>query len=254
MNDNGQNENRPNDTGPTGERPTGNRPGVDRPRDDAPGGSRPHGFEDRLKAALLARFPEEPAPTPARSFVRRYGVPLAVGLATAAVLGLVALPGGGGGDHGGSRPAGTRSATEPVVRGDGTILVAWPSYEEVPGTVDRLRALGVRVAMVQRRPPGECSDPGGGYLGPEYDPATGKWKEQDPDALPFVMDGGRRMLRITAKTVPEGHTLVLARAAQPAPRVDGVSVGVIATGKVPSCEIDYAAGQSSLPGAPPGKP
>ncbi|MFJ3912119.1 hypothetical protein EDE04_5731 [Streptomyces sp. 2132.2] len=237
MNDNGPNENMA-----TGNRPTGS----------APGGGRPYGFEDRLKAALLARLPEEPAPTPARSFVRRYGVPLAVGLATAAVLGLVALPGGGGG--GGSRPAGTSSATEPVVRGDGTILVAWPSYEGVPETVDKLRALGVRVAMVQRRPPGECSDPGGGHLGPEYDPASGKWKEQDPDALPFVMDGDQRMLRITAKTVPEGHTLVLARAAKPAPRVDGVSVGVVATEKVPSCEIDFSAGQPSSPGAPPARP
>ncbi|MFI1153735.1 RNA polymerase sigma factor [Streptomyces sp. NPDC020817] len=79
-----------------------------------------------------------------------YGIPLAVGLATAAVLGLVALPGGGGG---GPRPAGTSSATEPVVQGDGTIVVAWPSYADGPETVDGLRALGVRVAMVQRKPP-----------------------------------------------------------------------------------------------------
>ncbi|WP_327131243.1 hypothetical protein OG311_07790 [Streptomyces sp. NBC_01343] len=41
------------------------------PNDGAPSGSRPHGFEDRLKAALLARLPEGPAPTPARAFVRR---------------------------------------------------------------------------------------------------------------------------------------------------------------------------------------
>lgn len=140
------------------------------------------------------------------------------------------------------------------MQGDGTIVVAWPSYADVPETVGRLRALGVRVATVQRKPPGECSNPGGGYLGPEYDAATGKWEEQDPDALPFLVLGDERMLRITAKTVPEGHALVLARAAKPTSRVDGVPVGVIATEKVPWCGIDFSAGQPSSPGAPPGRP
>ncbi|MFE5540018.1 hypothetical protein ACFQ78_30300 [Streptomyces sp. NPDC056519] len=228
------NDDRPNGSGPQGSGPNGG----------APGGGRPHGFEERLKAALLARLRVEPAPTPARSFVRTYGIPLAVGLATAAVLGLVALPAGGGG----RAPAGTASATGPVVRGDGTIVIAWPSYEDVPETVRKLRALGVRVAMVQRKPPGECSNPGGGYLGPEYDPATGKWKEQDPDGVPLLMLGDKKTLRITPKAVPEGHTLVLARTAQPRTQGQGVSVGVLPTEKVPSCEIDYSPGAEERAG------
>ncbi|MER6780382.1 MULTISPECIES: hypothetical protein [unclassified Streptomyces] len=75
-----------------------------------------------------------------------------------------------------------------------------------------------------------------------------------PGRLPFLVLGDKRMLRITAKTVPEGHTPVLARAAKPTPRVDGVPVGVIATEKVPSCEIGFSAGQPSSPGAPTGRP
>lgn len=73
--------------------------------------SSPSGFEERLKAALLARLPEVVPTPPARSFARRYVIPLAVGAATATVVAVMTLTGG---SRTGSLPAGTpsRSASD----------------------------------------------------------------------------------------------------------------------------------------------
>ncbi|MGW0753128.1 hypothetical protein [Streptomyces sp. NPDC002587] len=204
--------------------------------------SRPRAFEEQLKAALLARLPEPPAPAPVRSFARRYGIPLAVGVATAAVVALVAVPGSGGRD--GSLPAHPAPATsvaprEPLVERDGTIVIAMPKWAEVPETVRKLQAVGARVAMVQKKPPAECSNPGGGYLGPRFVPGTGT-ETLDLDTEPLRGRGDGMRLTINAKTVPDGHTLVIGRTVRPMIRLSDVSAGVIETAKVPSCEIDYS--------------
>lgn len=82
--------------------------------------SRPSGFEERLKAALLARLPEAVPTPPARSFARRYGIPLAVGAATATVVAVMTLTGG---NRTGSLPAARRAVrprTRPRSRGSRT--------------------------------------------------------------------------------------------------------------------------------------
>ncbi len=210
--------------------------------------NRPRAFEERLKAALLARMPETPEPTPARSFTRRYGIPLAIAVATAVVAGLVAvaLPGAAGRD--GSLPA-SRSTSGPtasptsgpgpevVKDADGTIRVRMPKWEEAPALVAELQAVGARVAFVQKKPRPECSHPGGGYLGPRYLPGT---ETHDIEAEVLRGRGDAMELRINEKTVPPGHTLVIARTARPMLRAAAVSFGVIETSKVPSCEVDYS--------------
>ncbi|MFE6838259.1 hypothetical protein ACFVFI_25920 [Streptomyces sp. NPDC057705] len=198
--------------------------------------TRPSGFEDRLKAALLARFPQEaPAPAPARSFARRYGIPLAVGIATAAVVAVMTLTGHGGGN--GSLPARpapsptpSRAPKEPVVESDGTIVVALPGYDEVEATVERLRAMGVRVAFVQKKPLSECSHSEGGYVA-----GTGT-DGFDIEAEVLRGRGDGQVLRINSKTVPEGHTLVLSKMPRRMLHRSSVGTGVKETAKVTPCE------------------
>ncbi|RSS84113.1 hypothetical protein EF903_24630 [Streptomyces sp. WAC05292] len=214
--------------------------------------SRPHAFEDRLKAALLSRMPAEPAPTPARTFAKRYGIPLAVASVTVVTAGLVALPALGSpqaGHTAGSptaAPSVSSSAAVGVRRSpDGSLLVALPTTESLPGVVEELRRQGVKVAVVDRKPVSECAHPGGGYLGPgvsPYDPAEPLLGPGPGPGPGPAADGPA--LRINDRSVPAGHTLVFAKPYRPAPAPVGVGatpvgVGVIADAKVPPCERDY---------------
>ncbi|MEJ8645203.1 hypothetical protein WKI68_36295 [Streptomyces sp. MS1.HAVA.3] len=192
--------------------------------------TRPSGFEDRLKAALLARLPEVPPAAPARSFARRYGIPLAVGVATASVVAVMALPGS---TRNGPLPAGSPSAAPEIRKDpDGSLRLKLPEHDQTPALVDRLKALGVQVALVPKRPPSQCSEPGGGGRGPQADPEAEILQHSDDD---FV-------LKVNAKTVPPGHTLMFTWADYHPLGERGVGFGVVETSKVPSCSIDYSEG------------
>ncbi|MEV4192236.1 hypothetical protein [Streptomyces toxytricini] len=202
--------------------------------------SRPHAFEDRLKAALMARLPAQPAPAPARSIAKRYGIPLAVASATVVTAGLVALPalgspGAGNADNApATAPSGATSAAPGVGRSsDGSLLVVLPTTESLPGVVEELRKQGVKVAVVDKKPVSECAHPGGGYLGPGTSP-------YDPNE-PLLSPGGPAAdgpnLRINDRSVPPGHTLVFTKPYRPTKAL--VGVGVIPDAKVPPCERDY---------------
>ncbi|WP_326592379.1 hypothetical protein [Streptomyces sp. NBC_01294] len=192
--------------------------------------TRPSGFEDRLKAALLARLPEVPPAAPARSFARRYGVPLAVGVATASVVTVMALPGS---TRNGPLPAGSPSAAPEIKKDpDGSLRFGLPKNDQIPALVDRLKALGVQVALVPKRPPSQCSEPGGGGRGPQADPEAEVLQRGDDD---FV-------LKVNAKTVPPGHTLMFTWADYHPLGARGVGIGVVETSKVPSCAVDYSEG------------
>ncbi|MFJ3726382.1 hypothetical protein ACIPYQ_27985 [Streptomyces sp. NPDC090045] len=201
--------------------------------------TRPSGFEDRLKAALLARLPEEaPAPAPARSFARRYGIPLAVGVATAVVVAVMVVPGS---TRNGSLPAGgptgspSPSATDaPEIKKDpdGSLRFKLPEQHQVPALVDRLKELGVQVALVPKRPRSQCSELGGGGRGPQADPEAEILQHSDDD---FV-------LKVNAKTVPPGHTLIFPWADYYPLGEHGIGFGVVETAKVPSCSIDFSEG------------
>ncbi|MEU9163876.1 hypothetical protein AB0D29_26855 [Streptomyces sp. NPDC048424] len=202
--------------------------------------TRPSGFEDRLKAALLARLPEEaPAPAPVRSFARRYGIPLAVGVATAAVVAVMTLAGDSGGN--GSLPAvGPTGSPSPAAPGvpeikkdpDGSLRFGLPEHDQIPALADRLKELGVQVSLVPKRPRSQCSELGGGYRGPQADPAA-ELMQGSGDAFSF---------KVNAKTVPPGHTLTFAWADYYPLGERGIGIGVIETSKVPSCSIDYSEG------------
>ncbi|WP_404961176.1 hypothetical protein [Streptomyces sp. 147326] len=201
--------------------------------------TRPSGFEDRLKAALLARLPEEaPAPAPARSFARRYGIPLAVGIATAVVVAVMALPGS---TRNGSLPAGgpTGSPNPPATGApeirkdpDGSLRLKLPGHDQIPALVDRLKELGVQVALVPKRPRSRCSELGGGYRGPQADPEAEIMQHSDDDFT----------LKVNAKTVPPGYTLTFSWADYYPLGEQGIGFGVVETSKVPSCSIDYSEG------------
>ncbi|MFE7099883.1 hypothetical protein [Streptomyces erythrochromogenes] len=205
--------------------------------------SRPRGFEDRLKAALLARLPETPLPTPARSFARRYGVPLAVGAATVAVVAVMAVPGS---TRDGSRPADrptgrpSPSATgTPEIRKDpdGAVRFGMPEPGQIPALVDALKKLGVPAVLVPMRPASQCSEPGGGYRGPQADPAA-EVGQRSADGLSFKVD---------AKTVPPGYSLTFSWADYyPMGQSRSIGYGVIETSKVPSCSADYSEGLEEL--------
>ncbi|MEU9379030.1 hypothetical protein AB0D94_35465 [Streptomyces sp. NPDC048255] len=164
--------------------------------------SRPSGFEERLKAALLARLPEAVPAPPARSFARRYGIPLAVGVATATVVAVMTLTGS---VRTGSLPAGTPSpsatdAPRITKERDGSLRFDPPRQEQVPALADRLKELGVEAVALQPVPERECGSAGlwaGGN--PRADPGAG---------LSFGDDG--RTLKVNPKAVPPGHTLALA--------------------------------------------
>ncbi|MER7734520.1 hypothetical protein ABTX80_26875 [Streptomyces erythrochromogenes] len=195
--------------------------------------SRPRGFEDRLKAALLARLPETPLPTPARSFARRYGVPLAVGAATAAVIAVMTVPGS---TRDGSRPADGPPKLEIKKDPDGSLRFRLPEQPEIPELVKRLKAMGVSAAVVPMRPPSQCSATVGGYRGPQADPEAEIMQAGDGDTA----------LKVNAKTVPPGYTLTFNWAEYYPLGAKGIGLGVIETSKVPSCEIDQSEGLEEL--------
>ncbi|MFD5621456.1 hypothetical protein [Streptomyces yangpuensis] len=201
--------------------------------------SRPSGFEDRLKAALLARLPETAPPTPARSFARRYGVPLAVGVATVAVVAVMTVPGS---TRDGSRPAdgpvgtpGPSATGAPEIRKDpdGALRFRMPEPLQVPALVEALKKRGVPAVLVPMRPKSQCTEPGGGYREPQTDPAA--------EVLQHSADGFD--LKVDAKTVPAGYSLTFRWADYyPLGQSRGIGFGVIETSKVPSCAVDYSEG------------
>ncbi|MFE9484189.1 hypothetical protein ACFYNM_37105 [Streptomyces spororaveus] len=194
--------------------------------------SSPSGFEERLKAALLARLPEiEPAP-PARSFARRYGIPLAVGVATATVVAVMTLTGS---TRTGSLPAGTpsRSASDApriTKEPDGSLRFDAPRQEQLPALADRLKELGVPTVVPELLPELECKAVKGWVRGPKDDPAAG-----------VSSSDGRRTLEVNPKAVPPGHTLVLTWAYfQPWWEEKwGLAFGVLPNEWVPSCSVDF---------------
>ncbi|MGW7440916.1 hypothetical protein [Streptomyces sp. NPDC054849] len=192
--------------------------------------TRPSGFEERLKAALLARLPEVPPAAPARSFARRYGIPLAVGVATASVVAVMSLPGS---TRNGPLPAGSPSAAPEIRKDpDGSLRFKLPAHDQIPALVERLRELGVSAVLVPKRPRSQCSEPGGGYRGPQADPEA-EIMQSGKDDFDFKVD---------AKTVPAGYTLTFDWADYHPLGEQGISFGVIETSKVPSCSIDYSEG------------
>ncbi|MFF1415880.1 hypothetical protein ACFVX6_39950 [Streptomyces sp. NPDC058289] len=203
---------------------------------------RPSGFEERLKAALMARLPDVPPAPPAPSVARRYGIPFAVGAATAAVVAVMALPGN---THNGSRPAHGPTASpspsitdEPEIKrdADGSLRFKLPENHQVPALAERLKALGVAVVVVPQRPRSQCSDMGGGYRGPQA----------DPEAEIMQNSGDDFDLKVNAKTVPPGYTLTFGWSDYYPLGQRGSSFGVIETSKVPSCSIDYSEGLEEL--------
>ncbi|OEJ31067.1 hypothetical protein [Streptomyces subrutilus] len=202
--------------------------------------TRPSGFEERLKAALLARLPEAAPASPARSFARRYGIPLAVGVATAAVVAVMTLPGS---TRNGSPPAGSPSpsasdAPEITKDPDGSLRFDLPTHEQIPALVDRLKELGVQAAVVPKRPRSQCTELGGGYRGPQADP--------EAEVVPRFGGGGAPWFKVNAKTVPPGYTLTFTFADYHPLGEQGVGFGVIETAKVPSCSVDYSEGLEEL--------
>ncbi|MGW7458382.1 hypothetical protein [Streptomyces sp. NPDC054797] len=209
--------------------------------------TRPSGFEERLKAALLARLPQAVPAAPARSFARRYGIPLTVGVATASVVAVMALPGS---TRNGPPPPGSPSATPEIRKDpDGSLRFKLPAHDQIPALVERLRELGVPAVLVPKRPPSQCSEPGGGYRGPQADPEA-EIMQSGQDDFDFKID---------ATTVPAGYTLTFDWADYHPLREQGTSFGVIETSKVPSCSIDYSEGLEealkarSQPSQDPGK-
>ncbi|MFD4870897.1 hypothetical protein [Streptomyces sp. NPDC058412] len=205
--------------------------------------TRPSGFEDRLKAALLARLPEEaPAPAPARSFARRYGIPLAVGIATAAVVAVMTLAGDSGGN--GSLPSvgptgsPSPSATDaPEIKKDpdGSLRFKLPEQRQVPALAARLKELGVQVALVPKRPPSQCdSELYGGVRG--FDPMD------DPEARIGQQGDDGFFLKVNAKTVPPGYALAFAWAEHYPLGDRAFSFNVVEKARVPSCTIDNSEG------------
>ncbi|MFC9816839.1 hypothetical protein ACFVJM_32790 [Streptomyces virginiae] len=215
--------------------------------------SRPHGFEDRLKAALLARLPDSAPAAPARSVARRYGIPLAVGLATATVVAVMTLTGS---TRSGSLPATTpsRSASDtPVITKDpdGSLRFDPPQQAQLPALADRLKELGVRAfAVPQLLPERECRAVKGWLRSPQDDPAAGLSRGDDG-----------RTLKVNPKAVPPGHTLVFTWAYfQPMWEAkQGVAFGVLRNEDVPYCSVDYTeavkeAQRLGPPTPPPGVP
>lgn len=192
--------------------------------------SRPSGFEERLKGALLARLPEAAPAPPARSFARRYGIPLAVGVATATVVAVTTLTGSIGT---GSLPAGTPSrsasdAPEITREPDGSLRFDPPQEAQVPALVDRLKDLGVRVALVPKVPESECDELRNWISGP---------KAADPTAGLSRGDDGRT-LRVNPKAVPPGHTLALTWADYYPVGTQALGFRVFPNSDVPSCVDD----------------
>ncbi|MCX5588062.1 hypothetical protein OHA91_31010 [Streptomyces erythrochromogenes] len=198
--------------------------------------TRPTGFEERLKAALLARLPEAPPPAPARPFARRYGIPLAVGVATAAVVAVMTTTGS---THTGSLPAGTPSpsatdAPRITKERDGSLRFDLPQRAQVPALADRLKELGVEAVWVQPVPERECIGKAATFLGggraPQPDPAAGVSRGYDG-----------RTLKVNPKAVLPGHTLVLSWTYyQPWwEGREGLSFAIVRNEYAPYCTGDY---------------
>ncbi|WP_328924599.1 hypothetical protein OG429_08040 [Streptomyces sp. NBC_00190] len=214
--------------------------------------ARPSGFEDRLKAALLARLPEAAPATPARSFARRYGIPFAVGAATASVVAVMTLTGS---IRTGSLPAGTpsRSASDApeITRDpDGSLRFDPPRQAQVPALADRLKELGVRAVAVPLLPERQCKAVKGWVRGPQADPAAGLSRGDDG-----------RTLKVNPKAVPPGHTLLVTWAYfQPWwEGKQGLAFGIVENEDVPYCSDDYLeafleAQRLGPPTPPPGVP
>ncbi|MEU9256000.1 hypothetical protein AB0D66_29720 [Streptomyces sp. NPDC048270] len=219
--------------------------------------TRPSGFEERLKAALLARLPEAaPAATP-RPFARRYGIPLAVGVATAAVVAVMTLTAS---THTGSLPAGTPSpsgthAPRITKERDGSLRFDLPRKEQLPALADRLRELGVEAAAFQPVPEREC-------MGATW--TWGKVPQDDPAAGVSRADDGRT-LKVNPKAVSPGHTLALTWNYYP-PYWDGkqgIVFGVLPNAYAPFCAADNTEAAleaqrlgppTRVPSPPPGAP
>ncbi|WP_327282391.1 MULTISPECIES: hypothetical protein [unclassified Streptomyces] len=213
--------------------------------------NRPTAFEEKLKAALMARMPQVPAPAPARSFARRYGIPLAVAAATAVTAGLVVTVPGSGRD--GSLSAQVSSTPAPAVSppptgasaagvspaptrdGSGTITLDMPRHSQVPGLVEQLRALGVTVVLMPKKSESQCPYPSGGYRGPQLLPGT---TTHDLESDVLQRDGNKMVLKINSRTVPPGYTLVFGWPDRPPTSEQSVSFGVKETSKLTPCEID----------------
>ncbi|MBT2546591.1 hypothetical protein J7E99_39565 [Streptomyces sp. ISL-44] len=214
--------------------------------------ARPSGFEDRLKAALLARLPEAAPATPARSFARRYGVPLAVGAATATVVAVMTLTGS---IRTGSLPAGTpsRSASDaPKIKRepDGSLRFDPPQQAQLPALADRLKELGVRAVAVPLLPELECKAVKGWMRAPQADPAAGVSRGDDGHTL-----------KVNPKAVPPGHTLLVTWAYfQPMwEGKQGLAFGIVENEDVPYCSVDHTeavreAQRQGPPTPPPGVP
>ncbi|MFE9636816.1 hypothetical protein [Streptomyces sp. NPDC006463] len=187
--------------------------------------SRPSAFEQRLKAELLVRMTDQPAPVPApyrRSAARRYRIPLALGAVAAAAAGLIALPVLG--DSGGSSPAHAYTLTR---ADDGSILVELFQPDGLPGLEAELRGLGVSVAMVYGKPKSECPTDMLA-MGPAFD---------DPKEPLLSTNEKGFVLRINARTVPPGHTLVLEMPSETrlARLPEAMGFGVHESSRIPPC-------------------
>ncbi|MFF1411029.1 hypothetical protein ACFVX6_14760 [Streptomyces sp. NPDC058289] len=197
--------------------------------------TRPTAFEERLKAELVAiaadRVESEGGvDLGARSPARRLRIPLAVGLAATAAVGLIALPVMG--DQGGTSAAYALTRSD-----DGTITVKLFNSEGLPGLERELRGLGVPVVVIQRKPLAECDAPGGGFDGPVWNKERQAWDPYE-DVLDAKAD--EPLLRINSETVKPGHTLVLVRPVKPTGGMNGgMGFGTMETSKLPSCIPDF---------------
>ena len=185
-------------------------------------------FEDRLFGQLMTEHGHElravGRPAPARHRIRRpvwlaTGAAGTVAAATAAVMAL------------GSAPA---SAAYSVTGHDGTVTVSVSRASGVAGANAALRAMHVRVVVVQVRP--GC-------------PPIGSLPHPRPAPHPDVRVGtgvnkhGHRSVSVTVKgEIPKGDTMVLAFSGNQ--HSGSVGAGGIITGPVPRCV--------SLPAAPSG--
>ncbi|UUU43066.1 hypothetical protein [Streptomyces sp. NBC_00162] len=184
--------------------------------------NRPIAFEQRLKAELLVRMPDRPAPGPApvrRSPARRYRLSLALGAVAATAAGLIALPVLG--DSGGASPAHAYTLTR---ADDGSILVELFHPDGLPGLERELRGLGFSVAMVYGKPKSECPTYAGAAIDVPGEPLTS------------ANENGI-VLRINAKTLPAGHTLILEMPSETrlARHPGAMGFGVVEASKVPPC-------------------
>ncbi|MFE2171003.1 hypothetical protein ACFXB3_38970 [Streptomyces sp. NPDC059447] len=215
--------------------------------------SRPHAFEERLKAALLARLPET-APAPAPTRARRYGIPLAVGVATAVVVAVMALPGstrtGGlpaGGPTGAPGPSAT-GAPEIKKDPDGSLRFEVPEQDRVTALVDALKKLGVAASLVPMRPPSQCPEGDLFVLAPE-----------GHSVAEFLQPTGHGFeVKIHAKTAPPGYSILFTWAEYYPLGDHRVRLSVSESSRIPPCSVDYSVGLEELlrsgSGAPTGEP